>query len=626
VTAPVLGPLSCTVLIDGVRVADGSPTDDPAAAMVLDGLRVTWGRGTTLDQPEPATCTATLLGGQDTFLGVLGTGRRLDVRTDTTIYPDPTVPTVTDPGFDVAGPGRILDNAALTVGGGVATLTPGPAAARRARVIFGPALFVPAGTDPAAWDTIPKTAAGQTWAYGATVTLPVGLGPAMTGQLHPVAFTGPWASTARVLPDTIALPLGAAGPRSVVFTPPPGVWLGLALDVHPAGPTWDTSTPGTTWDSTEPTLTWDALAQVRIDDLLVLAPAAGTTRSAVVFGGRITDLAAVRSGDASRMQVTAQDHTAELANRDIADTPWPAQTLGTRAQRIVTLSGQPTTLTVDPGAAAVTVTRDDADNRAALGELQALATTADGVLWSAVHALTGQYLWIEDTHTRPALLLITKQGGVVVIVPDPDPDAATALSACDVLLDPLTWVQDVADVATRVAVTWKEQTTAPAELIDHTETVTDTALVTRLGVRRIGVTSHLTTSAAAAKLAAAVLGRTADLGWRITDLTWSTGLTALDPDQVDAAFTLLDGTTRLGAPLVLTELPAWAPADGGVLPLFTEGGQYTYTDGHWVLDLVVSTARAQGTSPAWQDLPADWLWNQFDPGISWTDMSGVHPV
>ena len=594
--------------------------------MVLDGLRVTWGRSTTLDQPEPATCTATMLGGQDGFLGVLATGKRLDVTTATTIYPDPTVPTITDPGFDAGGPGRVTDNAALTVGGGAATLTPGPAN-RRARVIFAPGLFVPTGTDPAAWDTIPKTAAGQVWRYGATVTLAVGLGPVMVGTLHPVAFTGPWASTARVLPDTVTYPAGStAAARAATFTPPAGVWLGLCLDVYPAGPAWDQVAPAVTWDSVEPTLTWDDLAAVRIDDLLMLAPAAGTTRSAVVFGGRITDLSAQRVGDATAVQLTAQDHTAELANRDIADQPWPAQPLGVRAQRIVTLSGQPTTLTVAPRPAGVTVTRDDADSRAALGELQSLAITADGVLWSAVHALTGQYLLLEDPHARPALLLLTVSGGVVVIVPNPDPAAATVLSACDVELDPLTWVQDVADVATRVAVTWKEQTTAPAELIEHTETVTDTALVSRLGVRRIGASTGLTTATAAGQLAAALLGRTSDVGWRITDLTWSTGLTELDPDQVGAAFTLLDGTTRIGAPIILTDLPVWAPSDDGVLPLYLEGGRYEYTGGHWVLQLTVSTARAQGASPTWDDIPAGWTWDMFGPDISWDDLAGVTPV
>ena len=53
-------PADVEVWIDGVRVADGSagPTDAP---MAVQDLAVRWGRATTIDQPNPSTCSLSLL-------------------------------------------------------------------------------------------------------------------------------------------------------------------------------------------------------------------------------------------------------------------------------------------------------------------------------------------------------------------------------------------------------------------------------------------------------------------------------------------------------------------------------------------------------------------------------------
>jgi hypothetical protein len=264
------------------------------------------------------------------------------------------------------------------------------------------------------------------------------------------------------------------------------------------------------------------------------------------------------------------------------------------------------------------------DNQPALSLLQDLATTADGVLWSATHLLTGQYLYLEDTHARPSMMiLLMGPAGKVIIGPDPDPDAAVRLSACDIPEDDVEWVQDSTDVATVVSVVWNEQTAPPAGTIEHTETVKDELLGLMLGIRRTRITSKLASSAAAAALGSAVLYRTSDRGWRVAGLTWDTGLHPLSPDDVAAAFTLLDGTTRLGAALLITDLPAWSPATNGNAPVFLEGGRYHYTAGDWVLELTTSTATTQGGSLTWDQLDPAWAWDQFDPTISWDSLRGV---
>ena len=72
----------------------------------------------------------------------------------------------------------------------------------------------------------------------------------------------------------------------------------------------------------------------------------------------------------------------------------------------------------------------------------------------------------------------------------------------------------------------------------------------------------------------------------------------------------------------VTELPDWSPA-GAELPVYLEGGQYHYDDGRWVLDLNVSSARGQGESVTWAELPPAWRWVDVDPALTWAGVSGA---
>src|SRR4029077_20423145 len=89
------------------------------------------------------------------------------------------------------------------------------------------------------------------------------------------------------------------------------------------------------------------------------------------------------------------------------------------------------------------------------GLLQDLAVTVDGVMWSAVHQTTGAYLKVEDPSGRLSLYRLEMVDGVIVVVQVTA--GGMALSACDVLRDPVTFEQDVSDITTRAAVSWLEQ-------------------------------------------------------------------------------------------------------------------------------------------------------------------------
>ena len=645
-TAPVALPPTCVLWIDGVRYADGQPAEAPDAPVALTGLQVTWGRDTTIDQPAPATCAFTVLDlpGGARFTATLRVGSRVQVRADAVIYPDPTIPTITDPGFETAAVGSapsVVTSNTTTVrvsatqkhGGAHAARLEPLDGGRGLRVIFPPKPFT---SDPAGWDTVPRTLPGQTWRYGAAVHVPAALAAVARAQVRPVAFTQPWAGSQVVATDA-AVPGAPDGAgwvvHSALYSPPAGVWLGVAVDVYPTGPAWSDVPAAVTWASVAATVTWAELAATYVDDLVVLAPASGASRAGEVFTGRITDLAAEWDDTAggTRVKVTAQDDTAELANRYVGDQPWSVESLGARFGRILTAAGQAMQSTVDPVPAARPVTYRDVDSRPAGDLLAELAQSAGGALWSATSLTTGPYLRLEDIDARPPLqTLAMDAGGVVRIVPAAMPGGhGLTISACDVLLDPIRWIQDVADVATRVAIGWKDQT-VPNKPADRTETIINATAEAAIGRRRVQVSTQLSQQADALAVGNSLLGRLDATGWRISGLTYRVDSSELTPAGLAAVMTILDGTTRIGLPILLTDVPSWSPAPppstAPSVPLYLEGGRLTNDAGAWTLELVTAAAHATGAALVkWSSLPAAWTWAKWDPAIRWLDLAGVAP-
>jgi hypothetical protein len=362
---------------------------------------------------------------------------------------------------------------------------------------------------------------------------------------------------------------------------------------------------------------------VFVDDLTVLAPSAGVPQTVLVWSGRVTNQEAFKpeGSESSRLQITAADFLADLANCDVGDEPWVSETMSARFARIVNLSGMALPITIDPTVATIPVSYRDVDSQGAAGLLTELTSTVDGILWAATHSVSGPYLEVEDPGTRPPDQALALVGGVIEIVESHE--NATPISGCDLAQDPVRWRQDVGDVVTRAAIGWLEQIPATADepitTAEHTHTTIDAAREAKYGRRRYGVSTQLITDADASNVATRILNRT-QLGWRADGLTVDDSMSQdMTPDVLLA---LLDGTSRNGLPLNLTELPAWSPV-GSEVGVYLEGGTYRFEDGWWVLDLTVSNARSAGQSVIWNQPPAAWTWNAFDPSITWDDLTGV---
>ena len=587
----------CALAIGGHRIADTAADLEDHQVTALDGLQVRWGRSSRLDQPGAATMTATLALPTGTAavaaLDALQPGATVEVTSEYTAPPADTTVIPSTP---------------------TETLTaPAPATAPLVRT-WPPGTLAPEGTAPASWDALPRIGYASTLTATATLTLP----PRTTATLHPVYYTGPWASAATLGPALATLT--ASGTMRADITPTidhVGQWVGLAVRVWPIGPTWKDQTAAwtgypVTWQSYAQATT-RAVSLTRRDSLLYQATA---------FTGRITD-APVKWDDTLHRPVatvTAAEFPAEMANMRVGDEPWPSETAAQRIARIVTLTGLPVRTVIDPDPGAVILGARDVDSRDPSSLLQDVATSTGAILWPATHATLGPYLRLEDPDQRRALyrLVIPTTGPVTI---EPVAGAATELSARTVHRDGVEVVRDTTDLASVVAVRWAETTTSGTGEVTTTErttTLTDPDRLATYGHRSISLGTELTTATAAHQLATRTLARSAPGGWSIPEATWDTDLPGSSPEAVLMA---VDATRRLGLPLMLTDVDDWVPGAPRI-PVYLDNGTYHYRGGRWVLDLTLTRAAVPAAALTWQDLPPAITWPRFS-ALTWADLSSV---
>jgi hypothetical protein len=354
-----------------------------------------------------------------------------------------------------------------------------------------------------------------------------------------------------------------------------------------------------------------------------------------VFSGRVTDLVAIfdTSVGGTVATVIASDYTAELANRYVGDVPWAAEKLGPRFDRILSVAGIGINHKIDAVPADLTVTYRDVDSQPVARLLQELAISGAGVLWSATNLVTGEYLWLEDIGNRAALMVITRDDdGLIRIHPaDATVTGAVTISACSFLLEPVQWHQTYDDQSTQVTLGWLDQTTdpGPPAVIRPTSreiSVTDATAEVFAGRRHLGVSTQLAIETEAHTIADTILARLRVAGWRIAGLTWRMGPNdPITQAELGTMLTILDGTTRIGLPILITDLPGWSPIGSTEqLPVYLEGARMTNHNGYWEIELLTSDARNQGRATIpWTALPADWLWVDFDESVSWDELAGV---
>lgn len=505
-------------------------------------------------------------------------------------------------------------------------------------IMFPPLPFATEGTSPDAWDNVAKLQPGQTWTLTGRVWVP----PAASVQMTAGAWSGPhksdYAGTVRVTAQPIVGTFGWQDITATVTLPaslndPAGYWIAVGVDISSFG-TWD-DTLGA-WDD-QGDWTWDDFGRIGVAALALTDPSAAR-RESLVWAGEIQTVSFTGLGTSGiAAAISASDPSAEYANDTISDSPWPQQTLQTRVNRVDALARISADINIDTSLRNILLAYRDVDSQAAWGLLQDMATGVGAVLWVATHATAGTYLWFEDVANRASAwqLVVDPTTGNVTINGNTNTGGGhMVISGDDLVYDQIAVTQDPSQVTTTVDVTWESEV-PPASAGDqtstesHTVTVTDQAAADKYGLHNLQIETELTTQAAATDRANKALALARDSEFLLSGLTVDTLMLECDVpgqpilDRLNNMLDLLDGTRRLGAAVLLVNLPEWVPTDVD-RAIYIEGGTYRLENTRWILDLTATPSGAGAHTVTWDEMaPSGVTWDQIDPSITWDDLAGV---
>lgn len=594
---------TCRLTVAGQTIADTTSTVG-TRPVALAGARVTWGRDDMLTQPRAATATVRLALPTDpgTWPDTLTIGRDLTLSAGVPVTTSGT-PTTLDTSLaqTMSGTWRAPHLYAAS-----------PTTA--AWLILPPAQ---PSTRPGAWDALPTAAPGQEW----TLTVPVDPPLDATASLHLATWDSPSAQ------PRLSGPLAStttSGMRTLTATWRPGQqdtgkWVGLAVRMWPTGRTWRQA--GTAWNLSH---TWEATGRVYIGSPTITPPRQAGQRAAEVFTGRITDTALTwdQHTNAPVLTLTAADMLAELAQVRTGALPWAEHTLTQRIHAILESAGVDVSVVIDPVPAQAHLAPVDVDSQPVAGLLTEAAASTGAVLWCTAHSTTGTYLRIEDTTTRLSLARLT--------IPDDGPATITSTTAAGYELHAshlrrdVTLARAAAQRATVVRVTWTELTPSEdGQDLTQTQravTLTDADAIRTAGHREISVTTSLVREEDAALIASRLAAVAMTDAWALDSLTWDTTLNADTADQATLA-ALLDSTSRMGAPLRITGLPAWVPGHP-TRTAYVEGGTYTWDGTAWTLEMNLAATSATGTGVTWRTTPTPLTWGRSG-SITWAHTASI---
>lgn len=597
---------SCALYVAGQRIADTADKVG-AAPTALAGLSVQWGRSDALSQPSAATAQARLVlpPNPGRLTDMLTIGRNVSVMADIPTWSEGTATKVN------------LAHAYSVDGNWDGTHL---VSTQAATLILPPAQ--PTKT-VGAWDHLPTAVPGQVWKLAVTLRLPTQ--PARV-SLHPVTWTSPVAVPS-IGPAITSSTVAGTATISTTFSPTTahrGTWIGMAVRLWPAGPSWAQASGAWAANST----TWRQNGELTVIGATLTPPKAGAPLTANVFQGAITDTSLEWDRDlgAPVLTLTAADLRAHLASLLIGDEPWPEHTMSQRVAKILDVAGLPIPVQIDPLPGSRHLAPRDVDAQSVDDLLTEAAQSTGAVLWATSHRTTGPYLRLEDPGARQALsrLHIPPTGDATVQATTRD---GLALSAHHLHAD-VTLTRTVADAITSVRLTWQEPGVADngvdPTLTQRTITITDTKAEQLTGAREVSVSTSLSRQDEALSLATRLARLTTSAGWRLERLTWDTAAPASRASLASLA-ALLDATRRMGAPVRITDLPDWLPG-APIKTAYVDGGTITWDEKRprWVLDLTLTSATTDGDGLTWTDIPTALTWQRAGE-ITWAHTSAIAP-
>lgn len=306
------------------------------------------------------------------------------------------------------------------------------------------------------------------------------------------------------------------------------------------------------------------------------------------FVGTITDLTVRPERDVTGAQlltITAVSSRARTGRAIIGDAPWPAETDGARASRILTLAAASTPLTLgtsDPGL--FTVRARDVDRRPALQLLEELAASTLGVL---AETRAGALLWHDADHRTL------------------DAAPAVTLDASSVLRASTTSTMRAGQLVNDLTVTYGDTDPQPSAHVTHA------ASIATNGLSAAALASQLEDAEDAETVARTIVGRRSRPAWSTPGVTVDLVRTV----DVTTAAALL--RLEFGDLLGLTGYPAAGPFSDA--QLWVEGWTETYSRYAWRLELDVSAFELTVSPRRFDELDPALRWSDVPPALTWLD-------
>lgn len=314
------------------------------------------------------------------------------------------------------------------------------------------------------------------------------------------------------------------------------------------------------------------------------------------FVGDVTDLVAVPQRDVTGPQLltlTAVSGRAKLGRVVLGDAPWPAETDGARAARILALAATSTPLQIAAGdAGTVTVLPRDVDRQPALALLEQLGTDTLGTL---AETRDGALHWHDAEHrTRTTPVAVTVDASAVLA------DSASSTMRLAELLNDLT-------------VTYGDTDPRPTVRVEHAGSIAQHYRAAA------SITSQLATEADAETFARTLVGRRSRPRWSTPGITVDIARTVDAPTA--AALLALE----FGDLLEVTGYPAAGPFS--TARLWLEGWTESITRREWRLALDVSDFALTVSPLRWSEVDLGTSWSEVPAGVRWldahTDLTGA---
>lgn len=305
------------------------------------------------------------------------------------------------------------------------------------------------------------------------------------------------------------------------------------------------------------------------------------------FVGHVTDLA-VRperqvTGQA-RVTITGVSDSSRLGRVYVGDVPWPAETDGQRADRILALAAGRAGLTVTSAdAGTVTVLPRDVDRQPTLALLEQLSAHTGGVL---AERRDGSVGWHDAEHRR-------------------DRPVSVTLDAADVLA-PTATTQQLADVVNDVTVLYGD----PQQAVTFTDALSADP-VSGFGPMSVRLSTQLAETSDAETVARSLVARRARPRWS------TPGLTVDLLRSVDIATAAACLALEFADLLAVTGFPTAGPFSAA--SLWVEGWTESIGRNEWRLALDVSDLQLTSPPLRWSDLDPDVRWSEVPPALRWLD-------